>query len=338
MFENKTLLITGGTGSFGNAVLKGFINSGFKEIRIFSRDEKKQEDMRISYHNDILKFYIGDVRDFDSIQNAMEGVDYVFHAAALKQVPSCEFFPIEATKTNVFGTFNVIKAAKLNGIKRLVCLSTDKAAYPINAMGISKALMEKTAIAESRNMGKTGPVICVTRYGNVMASRGSVIPLFINQIKEGKDLTVTDPNMTRFMMSLNEAVDLVIYAFTHGNQGDLFVQKSPASTVGDVAQAVNDLFKSNSKVRIIGTRHGEKLYETLLTKEEFAKAENLEGYYRIPADNRDLNYGKYFEEGEERFSENNEYHSHNTTRLSLEETKAKILGLDYVPEINEMKN
>lgn len=336
MFKTKILLITGGTGSFGNSVLKGFINSEFKEIRIFSRDEKKQDDMRIAYNNSKLKFYIGDVRDYDSVNNAMRGVDYIFHAAALKQVPSCEFFPLEATKTNVFGTANVIRAGIANNVKNIVCLSTDKAAYPINAMGISKALMEKTAIAESRNLGKDGPKICVTRYGNVMASRGSVIPLFIKQIKEGKPLTVTDPEMTRFMMSLDEAVDLVLYAFKNGNQGDLFVQKSPASTVGDLAQAVKELFNSKTEIKIIGTRHGEKLYETLLTKEEFHKAEDMGNYYRIPADTRDLNYSKFFEKGDRTLSGEEEYHSHNTERLSVEETKQKLLELTYVDEINDL--
>jgi UDP-glucose 4-epimerase len=338
MFKDKVLLITGGTGSFGNAVLNGFINSNFKEIRIFSRDEKKQEDMRIKYMNSKLKFYIGDVRDFDSVSNVMVGVDYVFHAAALKQVPSCEFFPLEATKTNVFGTSNVIKAAVNNNVKRVVCLSTDKAAYPINAMGISKALMEKVAIAASRNIPESGPIVCVTRYGNVMASRGSVIPLFIKQIKSGEHLTVTDPNMTRFLMSLDEAVDLVLYAFTNGKQGDLFVQKSPASTVGDLAKAMNEIYNSDKEIKIIGTRHGEKLYETLLTKEEFIKAENLEGYYRVPADNRDLNYGKYYVSGDEELSASDEYHSHNTKRLNVEETKNKILALSYVEELNILKN
>ncbi|GJM61494.1 polysaccharide biosynthesis protein [Persicobacter diffluens] len=338
MFKNKVLLITGGTGSFGNTVLKGFINSDFKEIRIFSRDEKKQDDMRRIYQNPKLKFYIGDVRDFDSVNNAMYGVDYVFHAAALKQVPSCEFFPLEAAKTNVFGTANVIKAAKQNKVKNLVCLSTDKAAYPINAMGMSKALMERTAIAESRNIGEDGPTICVTRYGNVMASRGSVIPLFIEQIKNGQAITVTDPNMTRFMMSLDEAVDLVLYAFQHGRQGDLFVQKSPASTVDDVAKAMKSIFNAENEIKVIGTRHGEKLYETLLTKEEFGKAEELENYYRVPADNRDLNYGKYFEKGDQKLSDSGEYHSHNTRRLSLEQTIDKIMSLDYVPELNQLKN
>ena len=337
MFKNKTLLITGGTGSFGNTVLKGFLDTDIKEIRIFSRDEKKQDDLRGHYQSEKLKFHIGDVRDFDTINTAMRGVDFVFHAAALKQVPSCEFFPLEAAKTNVFGTANVIKAAYANEVKKVICLSTDKAAYPINAMGISKALMEKTAIAESRNMGPDGPVICVTRYGNVMASRGSVIPLFIKQIKEGKNITITDPEMTRFMMSLDEAVDLVLYAFKNGEQGDLFVQKSPASTIKDLAQAMKELFNVDNGIQIIGTRHGEKLYETLLTKEEFAKAESLEGYYRIPADNRDLNYSKYFEKGEESFSTQDEYHSHNTYRLSLEETMSKVLALTYVDELNELK-
>jgi len=337
MFKDKILLITGGTGSFGNAVLKGFIDSEFKEIRIFSRDEKKQEDMRIEYNNPKLSFYIGDVRDLDSINNAMIGVDYVFHAAALKQVPSCEFFPLEATKTNVFGTYNVIKAAIKNNIRRVVCLSTDKAAYPINAMGVSKALMEKVAIAESRNISEGGPVICVTRYGNVMASRGSVIPLFIKQIKEGKELTVTDPNMTRFLMSLDEAVSLVLYAFKNGNQGDLFVQKSPASTVGDLAQAIKEIFNSQSEIKIIGTRHGEKLYETLLTKEEYVRAEDLDGYFRVPADNRNLNYSKYATVGTKVLSEADEYHSHNTKRLNVPETKEKVLKLSYVEELNQIK-
>lgn len=336
-FRNKTLLVTGGTGSFGNTILKGILKHDIKEVRIFSRDEKKQEDMRHHFQNSKIKFYIGDVRDYDSINNAMRGVEYVFHAAALKQVPSCEFFPIEATKTNVFGTFNVIKAANENAVKRVVCLSTDKAAYPINAMGISKALMEKVAIAESRNITGNGPIICVTRYGNVMASRGSVIPLFIQQIKNNKPLTVTDPDMTRFMMSLDEAVDLVLYAFQHGNQGDLFVQKSPASTIGDLAIAMKEIFKVDNEIKVIGSRHGEKLYETLLTKEEFVKAEDLGNYYRVPADNRDLNYGKYLEEGDESLSANKEYHSHNTQRLTVEETKAKILALDYVPELNAFK-
>lgn len=336
MLKNKILLITGGTGSFGNAVLKGFINSGFKEIRIFSRDEKKQEDMRIKYQNPKLKFFIGNIRDYDSVNNVMNGVDYVFHAAALKQVPSCEFFPLEATKTNVFGTSNVIKAAVSNNVKKVVCLSTDKAAYPINAMGISKALMEKVAIASSRNISENGPIVCVTRYGNVMGSRGSVIPLFIKQIKDGINLTVTDPNMTRFLMSLDEAVDLVLYAFKNGKQGDLFVQKSPASTVGVLAQAVKEIYNSDKKIKIIGTRHGEKLYETLLTREEYVKAENLEGYFRVPADNRDLNYGKYSTVGSKQNSGTDEYHSHNTQRLNVEDTKNKILALTYLEELNNV--
>jgi UDP-N-acetylglucosamine 4,6-dehydratase len=332
-FKDKTLLITGGTGSFGNAILNGFLKSDIKEVKIFSRDEKKQEDMRHHFQDSRIKFHIGDVRDYDSINHAMVGVDYVFHAAALKQVPSCEFFPLEATKTNVFGTYNVINAANANGVKKVICLSTDKAAYPINAMGISKALMEKVAISEARNIKEGGPVICVTRYGNVMASRGSVIPLFIQQIKDGKALTVTDPMMTRFMMSLDEAVDLVIFAFDHGKQGDLFVQKSPASTVGDVALAVKKIFNADNEVKIMGSRHGEKLYETLLTKEEFVKAEDLGNYFRVPADNRDLNYGKYLDEGDMSLSVVDEYHSHNTTRLNVEETIQKIAALGYVPEI-----
>lgn len=337
-FKNKIILVTGGTGSFGNTIIRGLLNQDISEIRIFSRDEKKQEDMRRLFHHNRLSFYIGDVRDYESINSAMKDVDFVFHAAALKQVPSCEFFPMEAAKTNVFGTFNVIKAAKENNVKRVVCLSTDKAAYPINAMGISKALMEKVAIAESRNIKSGGPIICVTRYGNVMASRGSVIPLFINQIQENTSITITDPNMTRFMMSLDEAVDLVLYAFTHGNQGDLFVQKSPASTVEDVALALKTIFNSKSEIKIIGSRHGEKLYETLLTREEYVKAEDLEGYYRVPFDNRDLNYSKYINDGDIALSETKEYHSHNTYRLTLDETIIKISNLHYVPEIAELKN
>lgn len=338
MFKNKKLLITGGTGSFGNAVLKGFVDSDIEEIRIFSRDEKKQHDMRTQYKNEKIKFYIGNVRDFDSVNAAMVGIDYVFHAAALKQVPSCEFFPLEATKTNVLGTANVIKAATNNKVKRVVCLSTDKAAYPINAMGISKALMEKVAVAESRNIPEGGPVICITRYGNVMASRGSVIPLFFNQIKKGESLTITDPEMTRFMMSLDEAVDLVLYAFKNGKQGDLFVQKSPASTIEDVAKAIQEISGAQKPIKIIGTRHGEKLYETLLTKEEYSKALDLEGYYRVPADNRDLNYDKYFEEGNKaRLSKNDEYHSHNTNRLTVAEVKDKILELSYLPELDDYR-
>ena len=337
-FNGKTLLITGGTGSFGNAILNGFLNSDIKEIRIFSRDEKKQNDMRQKYNDTRIKFYIGDVRDYDSIFHGMIGVDFVFHAAALKQVPSCEFFPLEATKTNVFGTYNVLKAAGVLSVKKVICLSTDKAAYPINAMGISKALMEKVAVSEALNMRENGPIICVTRYGNVMASRGSVIPLFINQIKQGIPLTVTDPNMTRFMMSLDEAVDLVLYAFENGEQGDLFVQKSPASTVSDVALALKDIFNAKNEIKIIGSRHGEKLYETLLTKEELAKAIDLGNYFRVPADNRDLNYGKYLEDGDISLSVNEEYHSHNTNRLTLQDTIDKILNLTYVKEISELKS
>jgi UDP-N-acetylglucosamine 4,6-dehydratase len=336
-YTNKTILITGGTGSFGNTIIKGLLLLNTKEIRVFSRDEKKQEDMRRDFNNSAISFHIGDVRDYDSISTVMRGVDFVFHAAALKQVPSCEFFPIEATKTNVFGTYNVIKAACENNVKKVVCLSTDKAAYPINAMGISKALMEKVATAESRNIKPGGPVICITRYGNVMASRGSVIPLFIKQIKEKKPLTVTNPEMTRFLMSLNEAVDLVLYAFENGKQGDLFVQKSPASTIKDLALAIKKIFHVDNSIDIIGSRHGEKLYETLLTKEEFAKAQDLEKYYRVPADNRNLNYGKYLEDGDTTLSTNEEYHSHNTQQLTVDEIIKKILSLDYVPEINDLK-
>ncbi|MDP3929956.1 MAG: polysaccharide biosynthesis protein [Bacteroidota bacterium] len=329
MIQNKTLLITGGTGSFGNAVLQRFLHTEhFKEVRIFSRDEKKQDDMRTLLKNSKLKFYIGDVRDFTSVEKAMAGVDYVFHAAALKQVPSCEFFPLEATKTNVFGTQNVIDAAVKHNVKKVICLSTDKAAYPINAMGISKALMEKVAIAASRNAGDT--TVCLTRYGNVMASRGSVIPLFINQIKSGNPLTLTDPKMTRFLMSLNDAVDLVLFAFEHGNPGDLFVNKAPAATIGDLAQAIKELAQSNNEIKVIGTRHGEKLYETLCTREEMVKAEDMGDFYRVPADNRDLNYAIYFSEGEKEITEIEDYHSHNTERLNVEGVKALISKLAYV--------
>ncbi len=303
MFKNKTLLITGGTGTFGNAVLKRFLDTDIKEIRIFSRDEKKQDDMRIYLANSKLKFYIGDVRDPESIAPATEGVDYVFQAAALKQVPSCEFYPLEAVKTNVLGTENVLNTAVEKGVEKVICLSTDKAVYPINAMGISKAMMEKLMVAKSRFINPDKTTMCCTRYGNVMASRGSVIPLFIKLIKEGKPLTVTDPNMTRFLMSIDDAVDLVLYAYTHGRQGDTFVQKSPASTVGDLAQAIKELFNADNEIEIIGTRHGEKLYETLLTREEMARAEDLGGYFRIPSDDRDLNYNKYFLEGQEEVSE-----------------------------------
>lgn len=332
MFENKTLLITGGTGSFGNAVMKRFLNTDIKEIRIFSRDEKKQEDMRILYKNDKLKFYIGDVRDLASIKNAMHGVDYIFHAAALKQVPSCEFFPLEAVKTNVLGTDNVLTAAIENKVKKVICLSTDKAAYPINAMGISKAMMEKVFVAKSKTISETETMICGTRYGNVMASRGSVIPLFINQIKTNVPLTITNPDMTRFLMSLDEAVELVLFAFENGHAGDIMVQKSPASTVGDLAQAIKELFHSNLPIKIIGTRHGEKLYETLLTKEEYLVAKDMGGFYCVPADKRDLNYDKYFVEGDVELSQEEEYTSHNTDRLNVDEIKTKLMELEYVRE------
>ena len=327
--QNKVLLITGGTGSFGNAVLQRFLETDhFKEIRIFSRDEKKQDDMRNQLKNLKLKFFIGDVRDYESVEPATRGVDYIFHAAALKQVPSCEFFPMQAVKTNVEGTQNVIRAASFNGVKKVICLSTDKAAYPINAMGISKAMMEKVAIAESRNLQNT--IVCLTRYGNVMASRGSVIPLFINQIKSGVPLTITDPNMTRFLMSLNDAVELVLFAFENGNQGDLFVNKAPAATIGDLAQAIKVLAKLDNEIKVIGTRHGEKLYETLCTREEMAKAEDMGDFYRIPADNRDLNYSIYFSQGEKSMAEIEDYHSHNTERLDVEGVKSLISKLAIV--------
>jgi UDP-glucose 4-epimerase len=332
MFKNKTLLITGGTGSFGNAVLNRFLETDIKEIRIFSRDEKKQDDMRTQLKNPKVKFYIGDVRNYDSIARAMVGVDYVFHAAALKQVPSCEFFPIEAAKTNVFGTQNTIDAAVAAGVDKIICLSTDKAAYPINAMGISKALMEKVAVAASRNIPEGGTTVCLTRYGNVMASRGSVIPLFVNQIREGLPLTVTDPNMTRFLMSLEDAVDLVLFAYEHGNQGDLFVNKAPASTIGDLAESIRELFKGNNEIKVIGTRHGEKLYETLCTREEMQKAVDMGDFYRIPADNRDLNYSRYFSEGEVDISAIEDYHSHNTKRLSRSELKDTLLNLEFIKQ------
>lgn len=329
--QNKTLLITGGTGSFGNAVLNRFLHTDhFSEIRIFSRDEKKQDDMRNQLKNDKLKFYIGDVRDYSSIERAMHGVDYVFHAAALKQVPSCEFFPLEATKTNVFGTQNVIDAAVANGVAKVICLSTDKAAYPINAMGISKALMEKVAIAASRNIRENKTTVCLTRYGNVMASRGSVIPLFLGQIKAGNTLTITDPKMTRFLMSLDEAVELVLFAFEHGNQGDLFVNKAPAGTIGDLAEALKQLCNATNEVKVIGTRHGEKLYETLCTREEMVKAEDMGEFYRIPADNRDLNYAQYFSEGEEDVSLIEDYHSHNTEQLGVEGMKQLLVKLPLI--------
>ena len=330
MFDNKVLMITGGTGSFGQTVLNRFLATQVREIRIFSRDEKKQEEMRISLNHKKLKFYIGDVRDYDSIFQAMKGVDYVFHAAALKQVPSCEFYPMEAVRTNVFGTENVMNAATANGVKRLVVLSTDKAVYPINAMGMSKAMAEKLMIAKARIQLDDETVLCATRYGNVMASRGSVIPLFVSQLKAGKSLTVTDPNMTRFLMSLEDSVDLVMYAFEHGKQGDLFVQKAPASTVADLAQALKELFNKDNPVRVIGTRHGEKLFESLISREEMAKVDDLGKYYRIPADNRDLNYAQYFSEGEQKLSHLYDYTSHNTDQLNVDQIKHLLLKLDYI--------
>ena len=333
MFKNKVLLITGGTGSFGNAVLKRFLDTDVKEIRIFSRDEKKQDDMRHTLQNPKVKFYIGDVRDKRSVDGAMSGVDYVFHAAALKQVPSCEFFPIQAVMTNVLGTENVLDSAIQYGVKNVIVLSTDKACYPINAMGISKAMMEKVAIAKARSLGEDAKTtICCTRYGNVMASRGSVIPLWVDQMRTGNDITITDPNMTRFMMTLDDAVDLVLYAFEHGKNGDLFVQKAPAATLNVLANSLIDLYKSNSKIRVIGTRHGEKLYESLVTREEMAKSEDKGEYFRIPCDGRDLNYDKYFIEGQEEISTFEDYHSHNTHNLSIEEMTALLLKLDIIRE------
>lgn len=328
MFKGKTLMITGGTGSFGNAVLQRFLDSDIKEIRVYSRDEKKQDDMRRKLQNDKLKFYIGDVRDVASVDHALRGVDFVFHAAALKQVPSCEFYPIEAVKTNVIGASNVIDSAIRNKVKKVIVLSTDKAVYPINAMGMSKALMEKTMVAKSRNAEST--ILCGTRYGNVMASRGSVIPLFVNQIKNGLPLTITDPQMTRFMMTLEDAVDLVLFAFQNAKPGDIFVQKAPASTIGTLAEALKSLYKSESPIKIIGTRHGEKLYESLVNKEEMIKAEDMEDYFRIPADNRDLNYDSYFTEGVEDVSQVKDYHSHNTQLLDLSGTKDLLLKLDFI--------
>lgn len=333
MFAGKTMLITGGTGSFGNSVLRRFLDTEVKEIRIFSRDEKKQEDMRIELNNPKVKFYIGDVRDYDSLNFAMNGVDLIFHAAALKQVPSCEFYPMEAVRTNVIGAENVLNVGLAHGVQRVIVLSTDKAVYPINVMGMSKALMEKLMVAKARTEGEESrTILCGTRYGNVMASRGSVIPLFVKQIKEGKTLTVTDPNMTRFLMSLDDAVDLVTYAFTGARQGDIFVQKSPASTIGDLAQALKEIFNAGNEVRVIGTRHGEKLYETLLTREELARAEDLKDYYRIIPDDRDLNYNKYFTEGAEQLSFLDDYNSHNTQRLNVKEIKEKLLKLDYIQD------
>jgi len=339
MFKNKVLLITGGTGSFGNAVLKGFLDSDIAEIRIFSRDEKKQDDMRKRFSNPKLKFYIGDVRDYQSVLNATRGVDYIFHAAALKQVPSCEFHPMEAVKTNVLGTENVLEAAIQNEVKRVVCLSTDKAVYPINAMGISKAMMEKVMVAKSRNVDETKTVICGTRYGNVMASRGSVIPLFVEQIRADKPLTITDPNMTRFMMTLADAVDLVLYAFEHGNNGDLFVQKAPGATVEVLAKALTQIVgKPDHEINIIGTRHGEKLYEALLSREEMVCAEDLGDYYRVPPDLRDLNYGKYVEQGEEAISVTEDYNSHNTQRLDVEGMTELLMKLTFMPAIKNGEN
>lgn len=330
MLKNRTLMITGGTGSFGNTVLSRFLKSDIGQIVIFSRDEKKQEDMRIALRSPKVKFFIGDTRDFDSVQYAMRGVDYVFHAAALKQVPSCEFFPMEAVRTNVIGTENVLNAAIANAVKRVVLLSTDKAVYPINAMGISKAMAEKVLVAKSRSVPEGGPVMCATRYGNVMASRGSVIPLFIDKIKAGQPLTITDPNMTRFLMSLENSVDLVLHAFEHGEQGDIFVQKAPASTIEDLASALTQIFKREVPIRIIGTRHGEKLYESLVSREEMAKAQDLGRYYRIPADNRDLNYDKYILEGQPEANYVEDYTSHSTHRLSVPEIVEILLSLDHV--------
>ena len=332
MFDDSVLMITGGTGSFGQTVLKRFLNTGVKEIRVFSRDEKKQEDLRIELNDNKLRFCIGDVRDTDSLRSALKGVDYIFHAAALKQVPSCEFYPMEAVKTNVIGTENVLKIATECGVKRVVVLSTDKAVYPINAMGISKAMAEKVMVAAARAQGPGETVFCATRYGNVMASRGSVIPLFVSQIKSGKPITVTDPNMTRFLMSLEDSVDLVLYAFQHGQQGDIFVQKAPASTVADLAQALKELFGSDTAIKTIGTRHGEKLYESLISREEMAHAKEMDNYYRIPADNRDLNYAKYFSEGDQDISLLDDYTSHNTRRLNVEQIKQLLLGLDFIEE------
>ncbi|MRT36961.1 NAD-dependent epimerase/dehydratase family protein [Acinetobacter sp. RIT698] len=334
MFENKVLLLTGGTGSFGNAVLKRFLDSDFKEIRIFSRDEKKQDDMRKKYQSSKLKFYIGDVRDFNSVLNVTRGVDYIFHAAALKQVPSCEFYPLEAVKTNVLGTENLLEAAIQNKVSRVVCLSTDKAVYPINAMGISKAMMEKVMVAKSRNLEGTGTVICGTRYGNVMASRGSVIPLFVDQIRAEKPITITDPHMTRFMMTLEDAVDLVLYAFNHGQNGDIFVQKAPAATIDTLARAITQMLdKEDHQINVIGTRHGEKAFEALLSREEKACAEDLGDYFRVPADQRDLNYEKYIEDGNTKVVEYEDYNSHNTTRLDVEGMKKLLLKLEFIRDL-----
>jgi UDP-glucose 4-epimerase len=332
MFKDKTILITGGTGSFGHAVLDRFLSTNIREIRIFSRDEKKQDDMRTQYHSDKVKFYIGDVRDINSVKNAMHGVDFVFHAAALKQVPSCEFFPLEAVKTNVFGTDNVLSASIAYGVKKVICLSTDKAAYPINAMGTSKAMMEKVVVAKSRTVSPDRTSICCTRYGNVMASRGSVIPRFVEQIKAGHPLTITEPNMTRFIMSLEEAVELVLFAFENAESGDIMVQKAPACTIGVLAQALKELFKSDSEIQIIGIRHGEKMYETLLTTEEAAHAEDIDNFYRVPCDKRDLNYDKFFNQGSMKDVLITEFNSENTTLLDIEEVKQKLLSLKYIQD------
>lgn len=332
LFKNKVLMITGGTGSFGNAVLNRFLSTDVREIRIFSRDEKKQEEMRVALNDDKLKFYIGDVRDYNAVHQALKGVNLVFHAAALKQVPSCEFYPMEAVRTNLYGADNVMSAAIANGVESVVVLSTDKAVYPINAMGMSKALMEKAMVARARLQSEKETVLCGTRYGNVMASRGSVIPHFIDQIRKGGPITVTDPSMTRFLMSLADSVDLVLHAYRHARQGDIFVQKAPASTVGDLAQALREIFNTDTPIRIIGTRHGEKLYESLLSREEMARAEDHGDYYRIPADTRDLNYAKYFTVGEERISRLDDYTSHNTQRLNLAQVKELLLKLPYVQQ------
>lgn len=332
MLNNKILLITGGTGSFGNAVLQRFLQSNLREIRVFSRDEKKQEDMRIALNNEKVKFYIGDVRNYDSVTDAMKGVDYVFHAAALKQVPSCEFYPMEAIRTNVLGAENVMRAAIENEVKKCVVLSTDKAVYPINAMGISKAMMEKVMVAKARICDPKKTVLCATRYGNVMASRGSVIPLFLDQIRSDRPITITDPSMTRFLMSLDESVDLVMYAFEHANPGDIFVQKAPASTIQDLAQAMRELLNNEAEIKVIGTRHGEKLFESLVSREEMARAEDLGGYFRIPSDSRDLNYGKYFVEGEIEVSKIEDYTSHNTNRLDINGIKNTLLKLEIIRE------
>jgi UDP-N-acetylglucosamine 4,6-dehydratase len=335
VFKNKTLLITGGTGSFGNAVLRRFLSSDIKEIRIFSRDEKKQDDLRNEHKNSKIKFFVGDVREYSSIASAMEGVDYVFHAAALKQVPSCEFFPLEAVRTNVLGAENVLNAAIVNHVEKVICLSTDKAVYPINAMGMSKALMEKLAVSKSRMGSNRNTVITVTRYGNVMASRGSVIPLFTKQIKTGQPLTITDPNMTRFMMSLDDAIDLVLFAFEHAKGGELFIRKAPAATIVNLADAMRAVFKSNAEIICIGTRHGEKVYETLLTREEKVKSVDIGKYYMVPMDDRDLNYGKYFIEGEQVIAGMDDYNSHNTEQLSIEQVVDMLYNLDYIQ--NELK-